>query len=669
MRGSTSLGGCLLGQLGGAPAGRVGVHDDHALGDALGRRPRGGRALTHGRHDRRYDLDSRARTVPERGTTDARERLPFGAVTDTAPSTTSFATLFESIVGNIATRRARQARGDRVRGDGAARRGPPPDRGRARRRQDQPRQGARRRRSTARGSASSSPPTCCRPTSSASASTNARTERFRFQPGPLFANIVLADEINRASPKTQSALLEAMEERQVSADGTTHVLPPPFMVIATQNPVEQEGTYRLPESQLDRFLLRISLGYPGRTAEMEILDGQGAADVLRELQPVVTTEEVLAMVRSVREVYLASALKSYMIDIAEASRRHSSIELGLSPRATLQLAAAVRAHAAAQGRDYGTPDDVKAVAVSRAVPPPAAARRQQRPHVGRGLDARAARRRPRPGRPLTGTRPVPTRQGWTVAVGARRRARDRPRVRRSSSCSWSAPGSALAVVLAVLTVRFRRPNLAIGRWIHPTVLTVGDTGRVDLLIENRGKRRSPPADLTEPVGANSTAQMAIAALPAGARVTAGYRVPAARRGVLLVGPTMLAPARPARARRRHPDRRRCDRDHRRTADVRAADAVARQRRARPPPAGALATDRPRRVPQPARLRHRRRAALDPLEGVGPVRGAQGSPARGAGRAPLHHRARPRRRRLPGTGHRSPRPTCSSGRSSPPAASC
>jgi MoxR-like ATPase len=189
-------------------------------------------------------------------------------------------------------------------------------------------------------------------------------ERFRFQPGPLFANIVLADEINRASPKTQSALLEAMEERQISADGVTHILPPPFMVIATQNPVEQEGTYRLPESQLDRFLLRISLGYPGRTAEMEILDGQGASDVLRQMQPVVTSEEVLSMVRSVREVYLASALKSYMIDIAEASRRHTAIELGLSPRATLQLSAAVRAHAAAHGRDYGTPDDVKAVAVS-----------------------------------------------------------------------------------------------------------------------------------------------------------------------------------------------------------------------------------------------------------------------------------------------------------------
>ena len=190
------------------------------------------------------------------------------------------------------------------------------------------------------------------------------TEQFRFTPGPIFANIVLADEINRASPKTQSALLEAMEERQVSADGTTHRLEAPFMVIATQNPVEQEGTYRLPESQLDRFLLRISLGYPGRTAEMAILDGQGAIDALNKLEPVVSSDEVLQMVDAVKQVYLAPALKSYLIDLAEASRRHGAIELGLSPRATMQLASAVRGHAAARGRDYGTPDDVKAVARS-----------------------------------------------------------------------------------------------------------------------------------------------------------------------------------------------------------------------------------------------------------------------------------------------------------------
>jgi MoxR-like ATPase len=190
------------------------------------------------------------------------------------------------------------------------------------------------------------------------------TEQFRFTHGPLFANIVLADEINRASPKTQSALLEAMEERQVSADGVTRRLDPPFMVIATQNPVEQEGTYRLPESQLDRFLLRISIGYPGRTAEMAILDGQGSSDVLRNLQPVVSAAEVLQMIAAVKAVYLASALKSYMVDISEASRRHPAIELGLSPRATLQLSSAVRGHAAAKGRDYATPDDVKAVATA-----------------------------------------------------------------------------------------------------------------------------------------------------------------------------------------------------------------------------------------------------------------------------------------------------------------
>ena len=190
------------------------------------------------------------------------------------------------------------------------------------------------------------------------------SETFRFEPGPLFANIVLADEINRASPKTQSALLEAMEERQVTADGVSRALPPPFMVIATQNPVDQEGTYRLPESQLDRFLLRIQIGYPGRAAEIEMLDNQGSAAALRELSPVVSADEIRAMIEAVSAVYVASALKSYLVDLAVASRRHPNLELGLSPRATLQLAAATRAHAAARGRNYATPDDAKAVGVA-----------------------------------------------------------------------------------------------------------------------------------------------------------------------------------------------------------------------------------------------------------------------------------------------------------------
>jgi MoxR-like ATPase len=190
------------------------------------------------------------------------------------------------------------------------------------------------------------------------------TESFVFQPGPLFANIVLADEINRASPKTQSALLEAMEERQVTAEGRSYRLPRPFMVAATQNPVEQEGTYRLPESQLDRFLMRLSLGYPSREAELQILDSQGAADALAGLQHVVTTDEVIAMAEAVKTVHLAAPLKAYLVDIAEASRRHPGLVLGLSPRATLQLARATRSRAAASGRDFATPDDVKWVAVA-----------------------------------------------------------------------------------------------------------------------------------------------------------------------------------------------------------------------------------------------------------------------------------------------------------------
>ncbi|MEY2582256.1 MAG: MoxR-like ATPase [Ilumatobacteraceae bacterium] len=188
------------------------------------------------------------------------------------------------------------------------------------------------------------------------------SESFVFQRGPLFANIVLADEINRASPKTQSALLEAMEERQVSADGASHMLPEPFMVIATQNPVEQEGTYRLPESQLDRFLMRLSLGYPDREAELAIVQTHGSNAAMNDLQPVVTTEEVMALIDAVRTVHLALTLQGYMVDLAEASRRHPALLLGLSPRATLQLSRATRARAASQGREYATPDDVKAVA-------------------------------------------------------------------------------------------------------------------------------------------------------------------------------------------------------------------------------------------------------------------------------------------------------------------
>lgn len=190
-----------------------------------------------------------------------------------------------------------------------------------------------------------------------------QNETFVFQPGPLFANIVLADEINRASPKTQSALLEAMEERQVTIDGVTHRLPQPFLVIATQNPIEQDGTYRLPESQMDRFIIRMSIGYPDADAEMDILEPGVNTKGAETLEPVARAQEITAMIRAATHVRMVESLKAYIVDIAHASRRHSGLRVGLSPRATIQLARASRALAASRGRDYVTPDDVKELAV------------------------------------------------------------------------------------------------------------------------------------------------------------------------------------------------------------------------------------------------------------------------------------------------------------------
>src|SRR5437588_3155394 len=185
---------------------------------------------------------------------------------------------------------------------------------------------------------------------------------FDFRPGGVFANIVLGDEINRASPKTQSALLEAMEEHQVTVDAKTYRLPAPFMVMATQNPIEHEGTYPLPESQVDRFLMRAHMGYPGRRAEITMLEAHGSDSVIGHLHPVADAHDVADMVSQARAVFVAPALKGYIVDLAAATRTHPSLALGMSPRAALALQRASRAWAAAQGRDYVTPDDVKSLA-------------------------------------------------------------------------------------------------------------------------------------------------------------------------------------------------------------------------------------------------------------------------------------------------------------------
>ena len=191
---------------------------------------------------------------------------------------------------------------------------------------------------------------------------NRADNEFEFRQGGIFANIVLADEVNRASPKTQSALLEAMEERQVTVDVVTHDLDRPFMVIATQNPIEYEGTYPLPEAQLDRFLMRIKVGYPDRAAGIDILETHGAIEPVDNLAPVLSAADVVKLQEAVTSIYVAPSLKGYIIDVAEATRHERDLVLGVSPRGALALQRASRAYAAAAGRDYVIPDDLKLLA-------------------------------------------------------------------------------------------------------------------------------------------------------------------------------------------------------------------------------------------------------------------------------------------------------------------
>jgi MoxR-like ATPase len=193
---------------------------------------------------------------------------------------------------------------------------------------------------------------------------NQREGDFEFRPGPIFTNLLLADEINRAPPKTQAALLEAMQERQVTIEGTTHLLAPPFLVLATQNPIEYEGTYPLPEAQLDRFMLRVGVGYPGREDEWEVLERRlerGADEV--ELEPVVGRDELLEMQRAIEQVHVDRSVGLYMVDLVAATRDAPGIQVGASPRGSLALLKLSRCRAALAGRDFVIPEDVKAVAV------------------------------------------------------------------------------------------------------------------------------------------------------------------------------------------------------------------------------------------------------------------------------------------------------------------
>ncbi len=189
-----------------------------------------------------------------------------------------------------------------------------------------------------------------------------RNAEFSYRPGPIVAQIVLADEINRATPRTQSAMLEAMEERQISVEGTATPLPRPFMVLATQNPIELEGTFPLPEAQLDRFLLKLNLGYPEETEERQILQRFREASPLAALEPVVSAEDLLEMQQVVRQTHVSAAIEEYIVRLVRATREHSMVELGASPRASLGLYRTAQAAAALDGRDFVLPDDVKRLA-------------------------------------------------------------------------------------------------------------------------------------------------------------------------------------------------------------------------------------------------------------------------------------------------------------------
>ncbi len=191
---------------------------------------------------------------------------------------------------------------------------------------------------------------------------NQNSRAFEFRPGAIFANIVVGDEINRASPKTQSALLECMEEHQVTVDGQTHALPLPFMVMATQNPIEMEGTYPLPEAQRDRFMARLSLGYPSPAAELDMLVSHGDVDPLDNVSPVTDAETVQGVIEAVRRLHASASLRRYVVDLVVATREHQHLRLGASPRAALHLLRAARAHAALVGRNHVLPEDVQALA-------------------------------------------------------------------------------------------------------------------------------------------------------------------------------------------------------------------------------------------------------------------------------------------------------------------
>ena len=469
---------------------------------------------------------------------------------------------------------------------------------------------------------------------------NQREARFEFRPGPIFANIVIVDEINRASPKTQSGLLECMQERQVTVDATSHELARPFMVFATQNPVEYEGTYPLPEAQVDRFMVRVSLGYPNAEEEAGMLAGHEAHDRVLDLEAVADRAEVVEAVEAAHGVHASRALRDYIVALLRHTRGDGRVELGASPRAGLMLLRAAKARALVQGRDHALPDDVQAW--------------------------------PRPSWP-TGSCSCPRRR----ASSGERSWPTRSRPRRRSRAMRSALGcAALGVLLLVVAGTFdAEPLYVTGSAL--ALLGLGAAGWIgagawgaqvkrELGRPQRARgaaARGPDPRHRRPDPAAARLDRRAAAARAGALPRRPARRARARRGHLR--PPRAPPAGAARARAARPVRARPARGHRPRhrrdprAPARAARARHRRRRrrhARPRPRGA---DRGRRdrARRPARAPPRLARLAHPLAGRRPRPRADGAQADLGGRLAAARRARPARARA--------RRTRSTARSAPP----
>ena len=366
-----------------------------------------------------------------------------------------------------------------------------------------------------------------------------RSGELRFQPGPIFTNILLGDEINRAPPKTQAALLEAMQERQVTSEDGTRPLERPFLVLATQNPIEYEGTYPLPEAQLDRFLLRISVGYPDREAELELLARRlerGQDEV--ELRTIIDREELLAMQRAVEQVHADTSILEYAVDLVTATRESSQVQVGSSPRGTLALLKLARARAALEGRDFVTPDDVKRIAAAgagaqdHAAPgavDPASGRRGRRARLPRQL-SRAVRPRPRP--------------TMTLSLSPRLRAY-----------------TALAAIALIGALAFGRPDVAVLATPFVVLLGVafmgvplaldgrleldreraleGESARATITVRNRGAPARVRVDPPETERLRTNASPIEFWLPTGEQHAVGFELRAERWGVLTAGPASV----------------------------------------------------------------------------------------------------------------------------------